>query len=188
MNNSKESNIVITASYISGVTFRKITRWEKLSRVWMGQYDPLGRKECEGRKAVICKTSYGQFGRECQHNQSQVPIDLARVDWTPKECFFRDGASGIDPKVQRFGSTKLKAFQALPLKSRHTICCSRNWEASARQGGKKMEISNTLSKRMEIPKLKLPLDGSIFHFYVFLLFHVVCFLSLYSLSTALPST
>lgn len=82
MNNSKESNIVLTYSYVSGGTvFRKVTQWDRLGSVWMGQYDLLWKgRNAKGGKPYTCKTAYGQFGRECRHNNRHVSIDLA-LEW-----------------------------------------------------------------------------------------------------------
>ena len=177
MNNSKESNIVITASYISGGTvFRKITRWEKLSRVWMGQYDLLWEgKNAKGGKPYICKTSYGQFGRECQHNQSQVPIDLA-IEWIE---LLRNASSEMERRelIQKFRGTVQRSLRAISslapeeqAKANMLLKELRSFSSGYREE-RKMEIRQYFVKKgWDIPKTKTsPLMEVFFYFYVFLL-------------------
>ena len=67
---SKGSNIVLTGKSIcGGKIFRKSTDWDRLGKVWMAQYDLVWKgRNAKGGKPYTCKTAYGQFGRECRHN------------------------------------------------------------------------------------------------------------------------
>ncbi len=79
---SKGSNIVLTGKSIcGGKIFRKSTDWDRLGKVWMAQYDLVWKgRNAKGGKPYTCKTAYGQFGRECRHNNRHVSIDLA-LEW-----------------------------------------------------------------------------------------------------------
>ena len=177
MDNSKESNIVLTTSYISGGTvFRKIIKWERLSRVWMGEYDLLWEgKNTRGGKPYICKTAYGQFGRECQHNQSQVPIDLA-IEWIE---VLRDASSeterrelirkfrGSDPRSLRTISSLAPEEQA---KANKLLKELKSFSSGYREE-RKMEIRQYFaSKGWEIPTTKnSALMELLFYFYALIL-------------------
>lgn len=189
MNNSKESNIVLTASYISGGTvLRKITKWERLSRVWMGEDNLLWEgKHASGGKPYICKTPYGQFGRECQHNQSQVPIDLA-IEWIE---VLRDASSETERRelIRKFRSLAPRSLRSISnlapqeqAKANKLLKELKSLRSGYRKE-RKMEIRQYFAnKGWEIPTTKTSaLMEGLFYFYAFILIPGCLFVIFYIL-------
>ena len=167
----------MTASYISGGNvIRKITQWEKLSRVWMGKSNLLWEgRNAKGGKPYICKTSYEGFGRECQHNQRQVSIDLA-IEWIEalRHESSEEGCRELIRKFRRSSPQSLRAISSLTpkeqakasklLKELHSISLGYRKE-------RKMEIRQYFAnKGWEIPITKpSALMEEFFYFYIFML-------------------
>ena len=191
MNNSKESNIVLTASYVSGGTlFRKVTQWDRLGRVWMGQYDLLWKgRNAKGGKPYTCKTAYGPFGRECQHNQRHVSIDLA-IEWIEA---LRDASSETERRelIRKFRGSAPRSLSAIAslspeeqAKANKLLKELNSFSIGSRyRKERKMEIRQYFAnKGWEIPPTTpSALMEVFFYFYVFILIPGCLFVIFYIL-------
>ncbi|MBT3665838.1 MAG: hypothetical protein HN548_00015 [Opitutae bacterium] len=189
MDNSKESNVVLTRKYLyGGTTFRKSMEWGRLGKVWAGQYDIHWEGiKAKGGKSNICKTAYGNFGRECQHNQRHVSIDLA-IEWIEA---LRDALSDEDRQelIRRFKRAAPQSERSIAslspeeqAKANKLLKELKSWSSGYRQE-RKMEIRQYFAnKGWAIPPTKhSTLVNALVYFYLFLLIPGCLFIIFYIL-------
>ena len=188
---SKGSNIVLTGKSIcGGKIFRKSTDWDRLGKVWMAQYDLVWKgRNAKGGKPYTCKTAYGPFGRECQHNQRHVSIDLA-IEWIEA---LRDASSETERRelIRKFRGSAPRSLSAIDslspeeqAKANKLLKELNSFSIGSRyRKERKMEIRQYFAnKGWEIPPTTpSALMEVFFYFYVFILIPGCLFVIFYIL-------